>query len=305
MRRTLVLNIFGRLMYYVVYALLYAFSLLPLRVLYLFSDLAFVLLYHVFGYRKKVVYGNLAIAFPQKTEAERRQIAKKFYRNFTDNFIETLKLISASPDFVDKHFSADYSVFEKVFSEGRKSQIHTGHNFNWELANLSIAAHVPQKLLTVYMPLENKIFNRIFLKFRAKTGAALLPATDMRRSILPWRNEIYTLGLVADQSPAVPHAGYWINFFGRPTPFLKAPESGARIGNLPVIFSYFVRVRRGYYLGVFEMGEENPAQLQKGELTIRYVRYLEKVISENPEMWLWSHRRWKWEWKEEYGPVIG
>ena len=105
LRRTLVRNIFGRLMYYVVYALLYAFSLLPLKVLYLFSDLAFVLLFHVFGYRKKVVYGNLAIAFPNKTEAERRQIAKKFYRNFTDNFIETLKLISASPAFVDKHFS--------------------------------------------------------------------------------------------------------------------------------------------------------------------------------------------------------
>lgn len=292
-------------MYYVVYALLYFFSLLPLRVLYLFSDLAFVLLYHVFGYRKKVVCSNLAIAFPNKTEAEQRMIAKKFYRNFTDNFIETLKLISAPPAFVDKHFTADLSIFEKLFAEGRKSQVHLGHNFNWELANLYVAAHVHQKLLTVYMPLENKIFDRIFLRFRAKTGATMLSAKDMRNAILPWRHELYMLGLVADQSPAVPHTGYWINFFGRPTPFLKAPENGARIGNLPVIFSHFVRIRRGYYKGYFSMGEENPALLGKGELTVRYVRYLEQVISEHPEMWLWSHRRWKWEWQESYGPVIG
>lgn len=291
-------------MYYIVYGFLYLLSLLPLSVLFLLSDVAYVIIYHVAGYRKKVVYHNLTIAFPNKTEQEKKRIAKKFYRNFTDNFIETIKLVSASATWINRHFQADYSIFYKLHAEGRKSQIHLGHNFNWELANLAVGANIPQKLLTVYMPIENKIINRIFLKFRSKTGAVMLPATDMRNSILPWRKTDYSLGLVADQNPAWPDNAYWVKFFGRPTPFLRAPDNGARIGNLPVVFCHFTKVRRGYYYCHFIMGEENPAQLQKGELTKKYVRYLEQVITANPEMWLWSHRRWKWEWKPEYGDIL-
>ncbi|NTS40917.1 lysophospholipid acyltransferase family protein [Flavisolibacter sp. BT320] len=291
-------------MYAVVYGLLYVLSLLPLKVLFLLSDLAYGLLYYVIGYRKKVVFQNLAIAFPNKPEAERKRIAKKFYRNFTDNFIETIKLLSADEAFINRHFKADYSAFEAVYKQGKKCQIHTGHNFNWELANLAIAANIPQKLLTVYMPIESGVFEKLFLKLRIKTGAALLPATKIRSSILPWRNTQYALGLVSDQSPADPRAGYWIPFFGRPTVFLKAPENGARVANLPVIFCFFVKKKRGYYEGFFEIGEDDPAALPKGELTKRYAAYIETFITQYPEMYLWSHRRWKWDWKDEYGPVI-
>ena len=291
-------------MYAVVYGLLYVLSLLPLKVLFLLSDIAYAVLYYVVGYRKEVVFQNLSIAFPHKTEEERKSIAKKFYRNFTDNFIETIKLLSADAAFIKKHFTADYSAFHAVYEQGKKCQIHTGHNFNWELANLAIAANIKQKLLTVYMPIESSIFEKLFLKLRTKTGAALLPATKIRSSILPWRNTQYVLGLVSDQSPAVPTAGYWIPFFGRPTVFLKAPENGARVANLPVIFCFFAKKKRGYYEGFFEIGEEDPASLPKGELTKRYAAYLERFITQYPEMYLWSHRRWKWEWKEEFGPVI-
>ena len=291
-------------MYVIVYGLLYLLSLLPLRVLFLLSDLAYLILYYGVGYRKKVVFSNLAIAFPQKPEEERKAIAKRFYRNFTDNFIETIKLLSADTDYINRHFAADYSVFDTIAAQGRKSQIHTGHNFNWELANLAIAANIRQKLLTVYMPIESPIFERLFLKLRTTTGAAMLPATRIRAAILPWRHTPYVLGLVSDQSPAVAENGYWVSFFSRPTPFLKAPENGARIANLPVIFCFFVKKRRGYYEGFFEIGEESPASLPKGELTKRYAQYLEKFITRYPEMWLWSHRRWKWKWKEAYGPVV-
>ncbi|HEU4904367.1 MAG TPA: lysophospholipid acyltransferase family protein [Flavisolibacter sp.] len=291
-------------MYYVVYGLLYFLSLLPLRVLFLLSDFAYGILYYVVGYRKKVVYSNLAIAFPHKPEEERKRIAKQFYRNFTDNFIETIKLLSADTAYINKHFTADYAVFKQVYEGGTKCQIHTGHNFNWELANLALAANIPQKLLTVYMPIESSIFERLFLKIRTVTGAALLPATRIRSAILPWRNTQYVLGLVADQSPADPRNAYWVDFFGRPTPFLRAPENGARVANLPVIFCYFIKKKRGYYEGFFEMGETAPAALPKGQLTKTYAAYLERFISRYPSMYLWSHRRWKWEWKEEFGERV-
>jgi len=247
---------------------------------------------------------NLSIAFPKKTEEEKLKIAKKFYLNFTDTFIETIKLLSAGKNFVNQRVVADYSIFQKIFEDGKKCQIHTGHNFNWEIQSFGLVLNIRQKLLAVYLPLENKVFDRIFLKLRRKFGTALLPATDMRNAILPYRSEQYAIGLIADQSPANPTAGYWVNFFGRPTVFLKAPENGARIANLPVVFSHMTKIKRGYYHFHFEMGQENPAALKKGDLTKRYARFLERVMTEHPEMWLWSHRRWKWEWKEEYGKVI-
>lgn len=290
-------------MYYVVYGLLYGLSLLPLKVLYLLSDFLYFVIYYVAGYRKKVVMHNLAIAFPQKSEAERMIIAKKFYRNFTDFFIETIKLFSAGDDFIDKHYKADYSLFHQIDKQGKKCQVHLGHNFNWEIGYQSIVSHIRQKPLGVYMPLSSKIFERIFKKLRSKRGGFLLPATDMRRAILPFRSEPYALLLVADQSPPSPQSGIWVNFFGRPTAFVRGPENGAKAGDLPVIFCYVTKVKRGYYQGHFLLAEENPATLEKGELTKRYARFLEEKMNEQPENWLWSHRRWKHDWKPEHGEV--
>ena len=293
-----------RFMYYIVYGFLYLLSLLPLQVLYLLSDFAFFILYYVTEYRKKVVLQNLTVAFPYKSEEEKKILAKKFYHNFTDTFIETIKLISADKNFVDRHFTFDKTVFDKIYAQGKKCQIHTGHNFNWEIANLGVAGTIPFTFLGVYMPIENKTFNRLFLKIRAKTGGVLLPATDMRNAILPYRNSQYALGLIADQSAGHLHKAFWVSFFGKPAPFVRGPESGARLGNIPVVFGHFTKKKRGYYEGHFHLEEENPKALPAGELTKRYIVYLEKVISDHPEMWLWSHRRWKHEWKEEYGPVL-
>jgi Kdo2-lipid IVA lauroyltransferase/acyltransferase len=291
-------------MYYLVYGLFYTISLLPLRVLYLISDFVYLILYYVVGYRKKVVFSNLKRAFPGKSQMELKTIAKRFYRNFTDNFIEFIKLISASPAFIARHFYGDCTLLDSLHQQGKRAQIQLAHNFNWEGACVAIAPRAKQPFLVVYMPIGNKVIDKIFLKVRSRTGAVLLPATDMQKAIIPYRNLSYLLILVADQNPGNPGKALWYNFFGKPTPFLKAPESGARRGNTPVLFSKFIKEKRGYYRIIFEMGEENPAALKEGELTKKYVQYLHDFVSEHPEMWLWSHRRWKWDWKEQYGPVI-
>jgi Kdo2-lipid IVA lauroyltransferase/acyltransferase len=292
-------------MYYLVYGLLYIISLLPLRVLYVVSDFVYVVLYYLVGYRRKVVFANLKRAFPEKSQEELKAIAKRFYKNFTDNFIEFIKLISASPEFIARHFYGDCSLLDSLYQEGKRAQIQLAHNFNWEGACVAIAARAKQPFIVVYMPIGNKVVDKIFLKVRSRTGAILLPATDMRNAIIRYRSLSYLLILVADQNPGNPGKALWYNFFGKATPFLKAPESGARRGNTPVLFSKFIKERRGYYRIIFEMGEENPGSLKEGELTKKYVEYLHDFVSEHPEMWLWSHRRWKWDWKEQYGPIIG
>ena len=287
-------------MYYLTYGLLYLLSLLPMPILYVLSDGIYLLLYYVFGYRKKVVMGNLAIAFPEKSVQERTAIAKKFSRNFVDTFIETIKLLSASSKWIQKHFVMDSDPFQPVYESGRKCQLHLGHNFNWEIANVAMPYYVRFPFLVVYMPIKNKVVDRLFMHLRTRNGSVMLPATDMRTAMVPWRNTQYLLTLVADQAPGDVNRAYWLNFFGRPTPFVRGPESGARIGNIPVIFTQLYKVKRGYYRAHLEMGAEEPASLPEGELTRRYIRFLEKAIRKHPDMWLWSHRRWKWEWKEEY-----
>jgi KDO2-lipid IV(A) lauroyltransferase len=287
-------------MYYIVYGLLYLVSLLPLRVLYILSDVIYILAYRILGYRRKVVLDNLQIVFPEKTLAERKKIAGKFYHNFIDSIIESLKMVSASDAYIMKRVSGNWEVLNNLYKTGRSCQIHLGHTFNWEWANLAGAKAMHYTFLGVYMPINNKIFDRLFRRLRSKSGTILLPATEMRRSMLPWRTKQYCIGLVADQSPSAPEKSIWLNFFGKPTGFVPGPETGARAGNIPVVFANIEKPRRGYYKVVFTLAEEQPASLQKGELTLRYARYLEQVIRQQPDMWLWSHRRWKKEWKEEY-----
>lgn len=254
-----------------VYGLLYLFSLLPLRFLYLFSDVAYALLYYVIGYRKKVVYYNLSIAFPKKTVAQREAIAKRFYHNFTDSFIETIKAISASPQFIREHFTGDFSVFHQLHEKGvQKVQLHSGHNFNWEYGNLSLPLQLPYLFLGVYMPITSKVLDKIFYKLRGRTGGRLLSATNIRSELLPYRHDKYVIALIADQNPGHPANAFWVNFFGRPTPFLRAPENGARRGNIPVVFCHFRKEKRGYYRIYFSLADQNPATTKVGELTSRY-----------------------------------
>lgn len=290
-------------MYYFAYGFLYLLSLLPMPVLYLLSDGVCFLVYHVFGYRKTVVRDNLNIAFPEKSAQEKKIIEKKFYKNFIDNFIETLKILSGGEKYAAAHFSADNTVVEEEFKKGKKLQFHLGHNFNWEMANVGVTHYFSYPMIVVYMPVQSRVFDRIMLKVRTRSNNILVPATDMKNAMMPYRNTQYMLVLVADQVPGDVSKAYWLNFFGRPTPFLRGAERGAVAGNLSVVFGQIFKVKRGHYKLEYELCTSDPALLDKGELTRKYARFLEKVIRQHPEVWLWSHRRWKREWKPEYSKL--
>lgn len=291
-------------MYYIVYGILYLISLLPLSLLYLVSDFIYFILYYVMGYRKPVVMGNLLQAFPEKTEKERIAIAKKFYKNLTDMFIETIKMISVSDKFIEKRFTANWELIQGLEPKGKSVQVHLGHNFNWEWGNSILTNYTTFNFLAVYMPITNKIFERLFYKLRTRNGAIFLRATSMREEFLPYRNKRYLLGLVADQSPGDPANAWWFNFFNIPTAFLKGPAKGAMLNDTAVVFAFIHKPRRGFYEAVFRLATEDPASFTEQELTEKFVVYLEEVIRQYPDMWLWSHRRWKWSWKPEYGKII-
>lgn len=287
-------------MYYVVYGLLYVISLLPFRVLYILSDFFYFILYRLAGYRKNVVLENLRYAFPEKTEEERKKIAARFYRNFVDNWIETIKLISVSQRSLNKRISGNFDVFNQLHATGRSVQVNLGHFFNWEIMTLHTGIHQPYTFLTVYMPQNNKVMDRLIKHIRSRWGNPQIPATDMARSIMPWRKKQYLLALGADQSTPFLDNAYWVYFLNRPAGFVKGPEKFARGQNIPVVMMTTTKPKRGHYHFNYFLLADDPKALPDGELIRRYVGHLEENIRLQPDLYLWSHRRWKHQWQPAF-----
>jgi len=287
-------------MYYLVYGLLWLISLLPFSVLYFISDAFYGLLYYVIGYRKEVVMNNLLIAFPEKTEKERVQIAKKFYHNLVDYFLESIKLITITDKEFYKRCSGSFDELNRLAAKGINIQLHCGHQFNWEFANKIYSQNLVVRFVLVYMPISNKIINTIFKKIRTKNRTILIDATNYRKDMLGVYKQQHVLALVADQSPANPGSSFWLNFFSKPASFLYTIEKNAVRNNSAVGFASFKKIKRGYYKFETVMVTENAAEFKNGELTKKYRDFLEKQIIEQPANYLWSHRRWKNEYKPEY-----
>jgi KDO2-lipid IV(A) lauroyltransferase len=298
-------------MYYIIKGILYLISYLPWFIIYGISDILTLFSYYIVGYRKKVIMGNLAIAFPEKSLEERKSIAKQFYRNFIDTLLESIKMISETDSDFDKRFIPKeemLDVLRKYVLKGSNVQIHAMHNFNWEIVNLGVAKSIGIPFLGVYMPISNKHLEKIFLKIRSRYGTIMVPATEFKKNFMKFEKEFantpYSLALVADQNPGSPQNAWWVNFFSKPAPFVKGPEKAAMLRSLPVVFAHFYKVKRGTYTFEVELFTENAANLKEGELTLGYVRYIEKCIRKCPDNYLWSHRRWKHTYRPEYADNV-
>ena len=290
-------------MYYVVYGFLWLLSLLPLRLLYVLSDACYGILFYIIKYRRDIVLNNLENAFPEKTDEERFRIAKKFYHNLVDTFIETIKMISASRSYLEKRFKGNWEVVNALKASGRKVSLHLGHNFNWEWGNAVATKEFEMPFVGAYMPIKNKTFDKLFYNLRSRYGTLLVRATNMREDMLKYRNSQYVIGLVCDQNPGTAASGIWFKFLNRPAPFLYKPVKAAIANQCAIVFAFIHKKKRGSYEVIFTVVEEASENTTDVELTRRFVHYMEDVIRRYPDMWLWSHRRWKHQWKPEYGPV--
>lgn len=287
-------------MYYIVYPLLYLVSLLPFFILYGISDFIAFLLHSVFKYRRAVVADNLKIAFPEKTEAERAKIARKFYQYFTDTFIESIKCISISKKQLEKRNTGEYELMNNLLSKGHNINVLGGHQFNWEYGSLLYALHINIPITCVYMPISNKVLDRIFYKIRTRHGSVFVSAKKFKENVEEITNTQYILALAADQNPGDHNFAYWAWFFNKPVPFVTGPEKGAVKNDAAVVYVGFKKIKRGYYHFETVLLTEHAAGYKEGELTCLYRDALEKAIENDPQNYLWSHRRWKWEYKAEY-----
>ena len=285
-----------KLLYYVISAIWYALSLLPLRVLYVLSSMLYYILYYVVRYRRKVVADNLRSSFPEKSHAEVTAIEKEFYRFFCDYIMESMKLLTISREKLKCRMKfKGVEMVEAAVGEGQSCAVYLGHCCNWEwVTSLPLWVSPQIQCGQIYHPIENKDLDLLFLKLRQRMGAVCIPMQDTLRSILKYRseNQPVVIGYISDQKPHWVNIHHWVDFLHHDTPVLTGTERIARKMNHAVFYLDVRRLRRGYHEAEFKLITRDPRSMKEFELTDIYYRMLEESICRAPAYWLWSHNRW-------------
>jgi KDO2-lipid IV(A) lauroyltransferase len=281
--------------FYLALPFLYLISILPFPLFYLVSDGIYLLLYRVIGYRKKVVYENLKNSFPEKTHEELKKIEKQFYHYLVDLFLETLKTLTISKEEAIKRCKLNpkaIALFNDLYAQKQSCILVMGHFGNWEWAGNTFSLINKQQLYVIYHPLTNKHFDKLMYDMRTRFGSKLYAMKDTMRGMISNRNEINATAFIADQTPS-PENAYWTTFLNQDTPVFWGTEKIAQKLNYPVVYVTINRVKRGYYEVNAEILVNEPKNTKEGEISELHTRKLEKDIKAQPEIWLWSHRRWK------------
>lgn len=284
----------GTVGYYLALPFIYGISLLPFPLLYLLSDGVYWLLFRVIGYRRKVVLTNLRNSFPERTEAEIQVIADRFFRWFCDLTLETLKTLTISPEEVRKRVEfKNIDLLRQFAREGRSVILVLGHYGNWELAGARYSQEkdIPQ-LYVIYHPLANTHFDRLMYHMRTRHGTKLYAMREASKAMLRDQALLTATAFIADQTPS-PERAHWMTFLEQDTPVFLGTEALARKLGQPVIYISITRPRRGYYCMAMGLLVGNPSATAPGAITEAHTRRLEADIRNVPELWLWTHRRWK------------
>lgn len=274
---------------------------LPLSVLYGLSTVTAVVLHRVVRYRRLVVRANLEAAFPDKSQAERRDIERRFYHNFTDNFVETLKLLHISDDEMARRMEfVDTDIIDSLMDQGKSIVVYFGHFFNWEWAP-SISLHTRHKpsvkvaFAQIYRPLRSEAFDGLMLGIRSRFGSESIDKKVALRRLLQYRREgrVSITGFMSDQHPSHGDPGLVTTFMEQPTAIITGTETLARRLGMALIYWDMERLGRGRYRITTRYIADDAASLPEGEATRRYAQMLETTIRRDPSIWLWSHKRWK------------
>lgn len=288
------------------FCIVWVLSLLPMPLLYLFSDIIWLIMYVCppLRYRKKIVRTNLALSYPDKDIKWLRQTERRFYYQFLCQLMESLKTVSAGRRWVERHM--EFAGIEKVKEEvlkGKSCIGYLGHVGNWELvpSMMYYFADIANfKGCQVYHRLENPTMELFMYKLRSKYGSESIPMEHVMRRLLEYRNEgkTFVIGMIADQVPLWWNIHYWTMFMNRNTPVFTGSERLARKLDTEVWYFRITRKSRGHYRCDFRLMFESTKDLPEHAVTERYMRLLEDNINECPELWLWTHNRWKRTWEE-------
>ena len=288
--------------YYIFYGINRIITLLPLGILYVFSDILFLFLYYYPSYRRQIVAENLTRSFPEKSAEEIRQIEKAFYRHLSDLFIEVLKLPGMSKkELLRRVKLTNPELIKHFYESGKDIALVYSHYNNWEWLTTVFPLFTGYKCVGAYKPVRNKIVNKFLNDQRTRYKADPAPMQMVLRRIIENRKKgiraMY--GFISDQTPARTLIEYYTDFLNQETPVFLGLEKIATKYDMAVLFMDIRKIKRGFYEITLDVLFENTKGLPKYLITDTHVKRLEKTIMEKPEYWIWTHRRWKYKKEAE------
>lgn len=282
--------------FWLIYPLLWLISILPFWLFYRVSDVVYFIVYHLVGYRKKTVTHNLKLVFPEKSSEEIIKIRKKFYAHMCDMFLEMVKSISISEEELKKRFVfTNLEELRRIEKLDKSIMLMCGHyaSFEWlfalQLNNLN------HKAYGIYKKIRNPGFDKLINDIRKRFGAELIQNSKSTLRIAHNQKEGIrgAYAMIADQSPKSPKYKFWTDFMGKKVPFYTGSERMAKEFDMAVIYLHVDKVKRGYYKASLINIADNPTETENNQITLDYIQHLEKQIREKPELYLWTHKRWK------------
>ncbi len=277
-----------------VYPFLWVIGSLPFFLLYRLSDFVFFLIFHVFKYRREVVLSNLKNSFPEKSDKELKKIEKDYYKHLSDLILETIKGISITKkQLYVRVKNIDQAVFDTYYHSERNFIVVMSHCGNWEWVCLMSQPVCKQQIICTYKTLSSKGFNWLMYSIRSKFKAMPVHMNETLKAMIKSKDVVNTTALIGDQNPSNLNNVYWSTFLNQETAFFNGPAKIAKKLNYPIAYMSSKKTKRGHYETYCEIIVDDPAVLSEAEISERIVRKTEEEILAQPEIWLWSHRRWK------------
>ena len=283
------------LAYILIYPILWIVSMLPFRILYFVSDLLYILMYYVIGYRKKVVKENLNLVFPNKSEAELRIVLKRFYHHLCDMIVESVKSMNISIDSMKSRYKFNNLDIITDYEKQNKSIIlMCAHYGSWEWIFI-LQTYTTHRSYAIYKRLQNKYFDRLVKSIRARYNSYLITTKETFSVMEEARKKgiLSMSGFASDQSPKKDKARYWADFMGINVPVHTGAEALAKKLDMPIVFFSVKRMKRGFYEATFQTLADKPKSFKDYDITDRFLKLVEDQIIEAPEYYLWTHNRWK------------
>jgi KDO2-lipid IV(A) lauroyltransferase len=289
------------IIYILTYPLIWFLSILPLRVLYFISDIIYILLYQIIGYRKTVVRQNLKLSFPEKSTEELLKIEKKSFHHFIDVFMEMIKSFSITKKEIAKRIIIENpELVNNYLNENKSIIVISSHHANWEWVPYLIDQLVDCIAYGAYTKIENKYFDKKIRSSRSKFGANFIPTNEFIALMQTNadENKIAIYASLCDQSPQLKKTYYWQDFMGIRVPIIAGPEMLSKRFDYPIVYLKTDLVKRGYYRSEIIELAKNPKEFPDYQITDMFLEVLEKQIRANPEYYFWTHNRFKHMGKE-------
>ncbi len=289
-----------RIIFYIFYPFLWLLSLAPFFVLYAISDIIFLIVYYVVGYRKRIVYSNLKRVFPDKPKKELLRIQKKFFHHFIDIMMEVVKTFTLSKKQVVKRYKfKNMSLLDEIAKKGKSIIVVGSHYGNWEWT-VSMNLHTKVQAYATYTKINNKVFENRIKTSRERFGGKMILKKDTIRNLSNnIRNKsVGIYGLLSDQSPQLQKTYYWSDFLGVRVPIHTGAEMLAKKYDCAVVNYQVDKIKRGFYEVEFELLTDSPKEFEDYKITDKYLEIVEKQIRNKPEFYFWTHNRFKHEGKE-------